>query len=332
MNDKTVIKAHGKINLALDIIGRRPDGYHEVSMIMQSVSLADELVFEKTDGAGLRLRLKKLTFDDSHEEGRRENRGESVIDPERGDDRGEKRIGSAMGNCTESTVNSILPVGDDNIISKAYKALNDRFSLGGVACTLAKNIPIAAGMAGGSTDAAATLKALRELFGLDISDSKLAEIAVSIGADVPYCLMGGTALSEGIGEKLTSLPALPKCSILLVHPDIPVSTKDVYNAYDRAPHTFHPDIPAIQSCITKGDLNGMCELAGNVLEEATIPMHPEIQDIKNKVKEFAPLLSLMTGSGPTVFGIFDDESKSREAYEYFKASAYSGGTFLTKPV
>jgi 4-diphosphocytidyl-2-C-methyl-D-erythritol kinase len=288
MNDKTVIKAHGKINLALDIIGRRPDGYHEVSMIMQSVSLADELVFEKTDEAGLKLRF--------------------------------------------GSENSILPVGDDNIISKAYKALNDRFSLGGVACTLAKNIPIAAGMAGGSTDAAATLKALRELFGLDISDSELAEIAVGIGADVPYCLMGGTALSEGIGEKLTALPALPKYSILLVHPDIPVSTKDVYNAYDRAPHTFHPDIPAIQSCITKGDLNGMCELAGNVLEEATIPMHPEIQDIKNKVKEFAPLLSLMTGSGPTVFGIFDDESKAREAYKHFKTSVYSSGTFLTKPV
>ena len=300
MNDKTVIKAHGKINLALDIIGRRPDGYHEVSMIMQSVSLADELVFEKTDEAGLKLRLGNLPSDDP---GEQDTRGRS----------------------------GMLPVGSDNIIFKAYRALNERYGLGGVECTLTKNIPIAAGMAGGSTDAAATLKALRELFSLDISDSELAEIAVGIGADVPYCLMGGTVLSEGIGEKLTALPALPKCSILLVHPDIPVSTKDVYNAYDRAPHTFHPDIPAIKSCISKGDLKGMCELAGNVLEEATIPMHPEIQEIKNKIKEFAPLLSLMTGSGPTVFGIFDDEAKAREAYIFFKETQYSGEVFLTEP-
>ncbi|MCR5521083.1 MAG: 4-(cytidine 5'-diphospho)-2-C-methyl-D-erythritol kinase [Lachnospiraceae bacterium] len=290
MNNRIVIKAHGKINLALDIIGRRPDGYHEVSMIMQSVSLADELVFEKTDEAGLKLRFGNLPYDDSY-----------------------------------------LPAGKDNIIFKAYRALNDRCSLGGVECTLTKNIPIAAGMAGGSADAAATLKALRELFGLDISDRELAGIAVGIGADVPYCLMGGTALSEGIGEKLEALNALPKCSILLVHPDIPVSTKDVYNAYDNMPHTFHPDIPAIKSCISRGDLKGMCALAGNVLEEATVPMHPEINDIKNKVKEFGPLLSLMTGSGPTVFGIFDDESKARGAYKYFKTSRYSDGTFLTEP-
>ncbi|MCR5829954.1 MAG: 4-(cytidine 5'-diphospho)-2-C-methyl-D-erythritol kinase [Lachnospiraceae bacterium] len=316
MNDKTVIKAHGKINLALDIIGRRPDGYHEVSMIMQSVSLDDELVFEKTDVAGLKLRLGNLPSDDSEEQ---DAQGKS----------------SAETNCESGTSVSheggMLPVGSDNIIFKAYRALNERYSLGGVECTLTKNIPIAAGMAGGSTDAAATLKALRELFSLDISDSELAEIAVGIGADVPYCLMGGTALSEGIGEKLTALPALPKCCILLVHPDIPVSTKDVYNAYDRAPHTFHPDIPAIKSCISKGDLKGMCELAGNVLEEATIPMHPEIKDIKNKIKEFAPLLSLMTGSGPTVFGIFDDEAKAREAYTFFKETQYSGEVFLTEP-
>lgn len=220
MNDKTVIKAHGKINLSLDIIGRRPDGYHEVSMIMQSVSLADELVFEKTDVAGLKLRLGNLPSDD----------------PEEQDTQGR--------------------------------------SCGGTNCE------------------------------------------------------PGTSVSHEGGM----LPALPKCSILLVHPDIPVSTKDVYNAYDRASHTFHPDISAIKSFISKGDLKGMCALAGNVLEEATIPMHPEINDIKNKVKEFAPLLSLMTGSGPTVFGIFDDEAKAREAYGYFKTTRYSGGTILTEPI
>jgi len=287
MNNMIIKKAYGKINLALDIIGRRPDGYHEVSMIMQSVSIADELVFEKTDEAGLKLRFGNLP-------------------------------------CEEGAA---LPSGSDNIIFKAYKALNERYHLGGVECTLTKNIPIAAGMAGGSTDAAATLKGLCELFALDVSDSELAQIAVGIGADVPYCLMGGTALSEGIGERLTKLPSIPGCSILLVHPEISVSTKEVYNAYDSALHTFHPDIPAIRACIGNGDLKGMCELAGNVLEEATIPMHPEIRDIKNKIREFEPLCSLMTGSGPTVFGIFDDEKKAKEALKYFKASSFANGTY-----
>ncbi len=291
--DNITVKAYGKINIALDILGRRPDGYHEVSMIMQSVSLADELVFEKTCEPGITLMCDK---------------------------------------------NEIA--GDTNIICKAYHALNAYIAsrdcasgcLGGVRCTLTKNIPIAAGMAGGSTDAAATLKALNELFELGLSSSELADIAVKLGADVPYCLMGGTALSEGIGEKLTALPSLPECSIVLVHPHISVSTKEVYEAYDRVNHTFHPDIARIRQYIEAGDLEGMCTLAGNVLEEATIPMHPQISDIKKGLAHFNPLCTLMTGSGPTVFALFQDESKAKKASERFKSHSDALDVYVVHPM
>ena len=292
MNNITV-KAYGKINIALDILGRRLDGYHEVSMIMQSVSLADELVFEKTCEPGITLMCDK---------------------------------------------NEIA--GDTNIICKAYHALNAYIAsrscasgcLGGVRCTLTKNIPIAAGMAGGSTDAAATLKALNELFSLGLSSQELADIAVKLGADVPYCLMGGTALSEGIGEKLTALPSLPECSIVLVHPHISVSTKEVYEAYDRVAHTSHPDISGIRRCIEAGDFEGVCTLAGNVLEEATIPMHPQISDIKKVLRAFNPLCTLMTGSGPTVFALFQDESKAKKASEHFKSHSDALDVYVVHPM
>ena len=291
--DNITVKAYGKINIALDILGRRPDGYHEVSMIMQSVSLADELVFEKTCEPGITLMCDK---------------------------------------------NEIA--GDTNIICKAYHALNAYIAsrdcasgcLGGVRCTLTKNIPIAAGMAGGSTDAAATLKALNELFSLGLSSQELADIAVKLGADVPYCLMGGTALSEGIGEKLTALPALPECSIVLVHPHISVSTKEVYEAYDRVNHTFHPDIARIRQCIDAGDLEGVCAIVGNVLEEATIPMHPQISDIKDDLASFNPLCTLMTGSGPTVFALFQDESKAKKASEHFKSHSDALDVYVVHPM
>ena len=291
--DNITVKAYGKINIALDILGRRPDGYHEVSMIMQSVSLADELVFEKTCEPGITLMCDK---------------------------------------------NEIA--GDTNIICKAYHALNAYIAsrdcasgcLGGVRCTLTKNIPIAAGMAGGSTDAAATLKALNELFSLGLSSQELADIAVKLGADVPYCLMGGTALSEGIGEKLTALPSLPECSIVLVHPHISVSTKEVYEAYDRVDHTFHPDIARIRQCIDAGDLEGVCAIVGNVLEEATIPMHPQISDIKKGLAHFNPLCTLMTGSGPTVFALFQDESKAKKASEHFKSHSDALDVYVVHPM
>ncbi|MBR5368077.1 MAG: 4-(cytidine 5'-diphospho)-2-C-methyl-D-erythritol kinase [Lachnospiraceae bacterium] len=291
--DNITVKAYGKINIALDILGRRADGYHEVSMIMQSVSLADELVFEKTCEPGITLMCDK---------------------------------------------NEIA--GDTNIICKAYHALNAYIAsrdcasgcLGGVRCTLTKNIPIAAGMAGGSTDAAATLKALNELFSLGLSSQELADIAVKLGADVPYCLMGGTALSEGIGEKLTALPSLPECSIVLVHPHISVSTKEVYEAYDRVDHTFHPDITRIRQCIEAGDLDGVCAIVGNVLEEATIPMHPQISDIKKGLAHFNPLCTLMTGSGPTVFALFQDESKAKKASEHFKSHSDALDVYVVHPM
>ena len=328
--DNITVKAYGKINIALDILGRRPDGYHEVSMIMQSVSLADELVFEKTGEPGITLMCTNS------------------------EDPGEATPGRLSSDDHYSAGSPLLPPGDSNIICKAYNALNAYIAsrdcasdhqmslhtpagsaitpLGGVSCTLVKNIPIAAGMAGGSTDAAATLKALNELFSLGLSSQELADIAVKLGADVPYCLMGGTALSEGIGEKLTALPALPECSIVLVHPHISVSTKEVYEAYDRVNHTFHPDIARIRQCIDSGDLEGVCAIVGNVLEEATIPMHPQISDIKKGLAHFNPLCTLMTGSGPTVFALFQDESKAKKASEHFKSHSDALDVYVVHPM
>ena len=335
------VKAYGKINIALDILGRRPDGYHEVSMIMQSVSLADELVFERTDEPGITLMCAKSGYPDK------------VTPGVSSDIKNQKGATLPSGDCS-LTEEPMLPSGDTNIICKAYHALNAYLAsrncaadhqmslhtpagsvitlLGGVRCTLTKNIPIAAGMAGGSTDAAATLKGLNELFSLGLSNDELADIAVKLGADVPYCLMGGTALSEGIGEKLTALPALPECSIVLVHPHISVSTKEVYEAYDRVAYTSHPDIPRIRRCVETGDLEGVCALAGNVLEEATIPMHPQISNIKKDLGSFNPLYTLMTGSGPTVFAVFRDESAAKKASEHFKSRSDALDVYVVRPM
>ena len=325
--DNITVKAYGKINISLDILGRRPDGYHEVSMIMQSVSLADELVFEKTCEPGITLMCMKSGYP-------------GTVTPGTSSDINNQKRATLSSGDFDLTEEPMLPSGDTNIICKAYHALNTYIAsrdcasgcLGGVRCTLTKNIPIAAGMAGGSTDAAATLKALNELFSLGLSGQELADIAVKLGADVPYCLMGGTALSEGIGEKLTVLPSLPECSIVLVHPHISVSTKEVYEAYDRADHTFHPDITRIRQYIKAGDLEGMCTLAGNVLEEATIPMHPQILDIKKGLASFNPLCTLMTGSGPTVFALFQDESKAKKASEHFKSHSDALDVYVVHPM
>ena len=339
--DNITVKAYGKINIALDILGRRPDGYHEVSMIMQSVSLADELVFEKTAEPGITLMCMKSRYP-------------GTVTPGTSSDINNQKRATLSSGDFDLTEEPMLPSGDTNIICKAYHALNAYLAsrscatdhqmslhtpagsvitpLGGVRCTLTKNIPIAAGMAGGSTDAAATLKALNELFSLGLSSQELADIAVKLGADVPYCLMGGTALSEGIGEKLTALPSLPECSIVLVHPHISVSTKEVYEAYDRVDHTFHPDITRIRQCIEAGDLEGVCAIVGNVLEEATIPMHPQISDIKKELASFNPLCTLMTGSGPTVFALFRDESKAKKASEHFKSHSDALDVYVVHPM
>lgn len=284
MNDYH-IKANAKINLGLDVIGKRPDGYHEVKMIMQSVGLSDELILEKTD-QGITL----------------------------------------------TTDSDDLPPAEDNLVYKAAKLMFDAFRIpGGVHIHLQKAIPIAAGMAGGSTDAAAAMKGINRLFDLELPLSRLMELGVSIGADVPYCVLGGTALAEGIGEKLTPLFPSPDFYIVLAKPDINVSTKYVYENLDLAAVKKRPDIQGMARAIEAGSLQGVLDRLGNVLETVTVPAYPVISSIKHRMRELGAVNSLMSGSGPTVFGIFLSERQA----EFARGQIYDEGlakqVFLTTP-
>ena len=270
-------KASAKINLGLDVVRRRPDGYHEVKMIMQTISLHDELRFEETGGKEIIL---------------------------------------------VSNDNPLLPEdAKENLIYKAAECIRREYGIDrGVKITLQKNIPIAAGMAGGSTDAAAVLVGVNRMFDLGFTKKELMERGVKLGADVPYCIMRGTALSEGIGEILTELPPSPKCHLVIAKPQISVSTKAVYGKLrvnELAPEE-HPDIDGMTEAIRNGDLDGVIGRLGNVLETVTIPDHPEIARIKSMMMENGACGSLMSGSGPTVFGIYKDRELAEKTFQALK--------------
>lgn len=278
------LRAFAKINLGLDVIRRREDGYHEVRMIMQTIQMYDQLEMEKKTTPGIDL----------------------------------------------TTNLSYIPVNENNLVYKAAKLLMDQYHIKeGVSIDLNKFIPVAAGMAGGSSDAAATLVGMNKLFHLGLSREDLMEIGVKIGADVPYCIMRGTALSEGIGEKLTPLSPMPPCYILIGKPGISVSTKFVYTNLKLNEHTKHPDIDGMLQALKQQDLRGITDRMGNVLESVTVPAYPVIEEIKNHMKEHGALNALMSGSGPTVFGIFDDKKKAEFACEKLKESGLTRQTFLT---
>ncbi len=275
-------KAYAKINLGLDVVGRLPNGYHEVRMVMQAVDICDELTLEKADSGIL------VTTD-----------------------------------CGE------LPTDGDNLIYKAAKLMMEEFSVGeGVKIHLRKMIPIAAGMAGGSADAAAAMKGMNELFELGASEKRLMELGVRIGADVPYCVMGGTALAEGIGEKLTPLPAPPECILVVAKPDINVSTKYVYEQLDSADY-HHPDIDGMVEAIKKGSLEGMIHRLENVLESVTAEEYPVVEQIKKTMRAGGARGALMSGSGPTVFGIFDGLAPAEEAVRQIERQNLAKQIFIT---
>ena len=266
--DKIKLKALGKINLGLDVLGRRPNGYHDVRMVMQTVYLYDQILLEKTDKEGISLETNLF----------------------------------------------YLPVNENNLAYRAAKMLIDEFAIKeGVHISLEKHIPVAAGMAGGSSNAAAVLYGMNRLFQLGLTDQELMERGVKLGADVPYCIMRGTVLAEGIGEELTPLPAMPKCHVLLAKPPISVSTQKVYEKLDAQEVTKHPDIDGILLGLQTGDLEKITSSMGNVLENVTITEYPQIERIKDVMKEEGALNAMMSGSGPTVFGIYDDKMLSRRA-------------------
>lgn len=223
-----------------------------------------------------------------------------------------------------------IPTDENNLICKAARLMQETFRIpGGVRFHLKKHIPIAAGMAGGSTDAAAAMKGMNTLFQLGIPVRELMALSVSVGADVPYCILGGTALAEGIGEKLTPLPSPPACQVLVIKPGIGVSTKYVYEHLDAADSLSHPDIDGMVNALKEGSLQGILDRMGNVLETVTVPAYPVIRDIKEKMLSSGASGSLMSGSGPTVFGIFTDPEKARLALDTLKREPFSEQIFLT---
>lgn len=224
-----------------------------------------------------------------------------------------------------------LPGVQDNLIYKAVSLVKEIYGIsGGVKVSLKKNIPVAAGMAGGSTDAAAALKAMNKLYGLGLSLGELQELGVKLGADIPYCLLGGTALAEGIGEILTPLPPVPKAVLLVAKPAISVSTKEVYQELDSHEIPSHPDVEGMLSAIRGGDLAGITKRLGNVLETVTVGRYPVIGRIKSRMLECGARGSLMSGSGPTVFGIFDSVSDAEKALSGIREDNLAPQTFVTE--
>lgn len=229
-----------------------------------------------------------------------------------------------------TTDNGELPTDDNNLIYKAARLMKEKYSIQeGVSIHLEKNIPIAAGMAGGSTDAAGTFLGMNELFALEASLQELQELGVKVGADVPYCIIGGTALAEGIGEKLSPLPAPPECVLMVAKPDINVSTKYVYEHLDAEGVEEHPDIDGMTEALAGKDLQGIVARLGNVLENVTVKRHPIIAEIKECMLEYGAMGSLMSGSGPTVFGIFEKKEDAERALEYIRNKEMAKQVFVT---
>lgn len=287
MDHSIVLKSYGKINLGLDVLRRREDGYHEVRMIMQTVGLYDVLTMKK-----------------------------------RKDDK------------IKMTCNlSFLPTDERNLVYKAVKLIKDKYHIkDGVEINLSKRIPVAAGMAGGSSNCAAALKGMNQLFDLGLSIDELCEIGVTLGADVPYCIWGGTALSEGIGEKLSRVDAMPDCYILIAKPGISVSTAFVYKNLKLKELTKHPDIDGMLECLKEKDLTGICDRLENVLETVTAREYPIIEKVKKRLMDQGAMGALMSGSGPTIFAIFRDKKTADNALESLRSIEDIKQAYVVRPI
>jgi 4-diphosphocytidyl-2-C-methyl-D-erythritol kinase len=266
---KVYEKAPAKINLSLDVLRKRDDGYHEVEMIMTMVDLAD------------RIEMQELPRD-------------TII------------ISSQAG---------YIPLDEKNLAFQAAKLIKERYEVKkGVYIHLDKKIPVAAGLAGGSSDAAATLRGLNRLWGLGITAEELKELGAELGSDVPFCVMGGTAVARGRGEKLEPIGAPPQCWVVLAKPPINVSTSEIYGKLNASEIPHHPSIPAMLDAIRRKDFEAMCANLGNVLEEVTLKLYPEVHHVKECMLKLGADGVLMSGSGPTVFGLVAKEAKVSRIY------------------
>ena len=280
-------KAYAKINLALDVTGRRADGYHLVSMIMQTLDLYDTVTVEKSSDPGIRMSCDR---------------------PE-------------------------IPCGSDNLMVRAAEAFLTYCGIeSGIQMTLEKRIPMAAGLAGGSSDAAQVLILLNRLFETGLSQETLQKIALPLGADIPYCILGGTALSEGIGEVLQPLPDCPKLWVLLCKPPQGADTRAVYKAWDMLDHPLHPPVKQGMDALQEGDVGKLCDSVGNSLSEETKKMLPVISDIEERMRTYGASAACMSGSGPTVFGIFREEETGKSAEMKLKEAFPGFFTGLYRPI
>lgn len=278
-------QAPAKINLTLDVVGLRADGYHEVRMIMQTVSLFDTVSFKRCE-SGIHL---------------------------------------TMPGCD-------LPCDETNLAYRAAAAVMQETGLqSGVEIEVIKRIPMAAGLAGGSTDCAAVLLGLNKLYDLDLSIERLCEIGTKLGADVPFCVLGGTKLCEGIGEDMSDVGMIPDCFILLAKPNEGISTKEAYDAVDALEEVFHPAVDMQIEAIRNGDLSAMARSMGNSLEYVSVPKHPKIKELEQVMREYGALNAMMSGSGPTVFGIYADQSTAEAARMAVQERYPEIFTFVAEP-
>jgi 4-diphosphocytidyl-2-C-methyl-D-erythritol kinase len=269
--NRAIARSYAKINLTLDVLGKRPNGYHDVEMIMQTVSLFDLVIVDK-----------------SH------------------------------GNIVINTNLKYLPTNEKNIAYKAAQMFFKRTGIrGGVRIMIHKNIPVAAGLAGGSGNGAAVLHAMNILFNAGLSIDELCEMGAELGADIPYCLVGGTQLAQGIGEILTPLSPMKKTSVLIVKPPINVATASIYEQIDNAPIEKRPQTQKIIDALNNGDVRFIAENLCNVMEAVTEKMYPVVGGIKKKMLINGAVGAVMSGSGPSVFGIFDDEEKAKLSHDSF---------------
>ncbi|BBK75389.1 4-(cytidine 5'-diphospho)-2-C-methyl-D-erythritol kinase [Clostridium butyricum] len=266
------IKAYAKINIALDVVGKREDGYHLLKMIMQTVDLYDVIEITKID-SDIKLICNK----------------------------------------------PYVPIDERNLAYKAAKLFKETYNIeDGVSINLIKNIPVSAGMAGGSTDAAGVLKLMNRIFNINASDEELRALGLKLGADVPYCINGGTALCEGIGEKITQLKPFNDKIVVIVKPPFGVSTKEVYKDFDLSKVIFHPRTEDIIRAMENDDIHFVSNNMKNLLENVTLRKHRVILNIKESMRSYDALGTMMSGSGPTVFAFFDDMLKAQICYDEMK--------------
>lgn len=278
-------RAYAKVNLSLDVTGKREDGYHDLKTVMQTVDLYDTLTFRKND----------------------------------------------TGAVTLSSTSAQVPTGEDNLIVKACRLILHTCGIkDGVDIDLVKEIPVQAGLGGGSADAACTLRAVNELFSLGLSGDALCGLGVKLGADVPFLVHGGTCLCEGIGEILTPSPAPPSCTVLIAKPASGISTAEAYATLDLKPIEYHPDTDALLLALETGNLKAMCAAMDNVFEPVATRRVPEIRDLIHAMQDYGALRAMMSGSGPTVFGIFPDENEAVKAYHVLKQKGRGRAVFVVR--